>query len=238
MRCEGTGTLEFLVVFLLFAGLFLGVFEMTRIYRAKHVLNTATFAAARSGSLHHARLDAMNAELANGMTPMLMGAGRSAESLALARQRAATLLAPPGTGVQIVSPTQQMYERFRRPLWTRFEGQSADSWQQAVPNDNLRQRPREASSIVDSPGMSEINLQDANLLKIRSVWCHRLVTPVLDRAIFGIVTSSLFIGERQRACLPLSSISGQDISGFYVAISADAIVRMQSIISNAGLPGR
>lgn len=238
MRSSGTGTIEFLVIFLLFAGLFLGLFEMTRIHRTKHVLNTATFAAARSGSLHHARVDAMNAELANGMTPVLMTSGRSAESLVLARQRAAALLAPPGTGVQIVSPTRQTYEHFRRPQWTRFEGQAADSWQLAMPNDNLRQRPRETSSVADGSGMSEINLQDANLLKIRSVWCHRLVTPVLDRVIFDILTAPLFIGERQRACMPLRSVSGQDIPGFYVAISADAIVRMQSIISNIDLPER
>jgi hypothetical protein len=236
MRSRGAGTIEFVVIFLLFAGLFLGLFEMTRIYRAKHVLNTATFAAARSGSLHHARLDAMNAELANGMTPVLMGSGRSVESLALARQRAAALLARPGIGVQIVSPTRQTYEHFQRAQWTRFEDQAADAWQRGMPNDNLRQRPRETWSAADGSGPSQINLQDANLLKIRSVWCHRLATPVLDRVIFDIATASPFITERQSACMLLSSIPGQDVPGFYVAISADAIVRMQSTISSADLP--
>jgi len=237
MDSRGNSSIEFLAVFLLFAALFLGLFETTRIYRAKHVLNTATFAAARAGSLHHARIDAMNGELANGMTPMLMGSGRSAADLALARQRAAVLLGPPGTGVQIVSPTRRTADLFRRPQWARFEGQTSQSWQAVLPNDNLRLRPRETARLADDSGTSEINLQDANLLKIRTVWCHRLVTPVLDRVIFDIVSSPLFIGERQRACVPLRSISGQDISGFHVAISADAIVRMQSIVSDRDLPG-
>lgn len=238
MRSDGGGTIEFLVVFLLFAALFLGLFEMTRLYRAKHVLNTAAFAAARAGSLHHARVNSMNAELANGMTPLLMNSRRSAADLGLARRRAAALLTPAGTGVSIVSPTAGTYADFEESQWSRFEHQASARWQPVLPNDNLRLRPRNPQMPAVSRS-SPLNLQDANLLKIRVVWCHRIVTPVLDRLIFDILTSPAFVGERQRICIALSDdTTGTIPPGYYVAISADAIVRMQSLVSKDDLPAR
>lgn len=77
----------------------------------------------------------------------------------------------------------------------------------------------------------DINLQDANLLKIRSHWCSGLEVPFVNRMIYGVVTS-LFSqpGPHARACQFKTNLlsAGGVTRAYYVPISSDSIVRMQS----------
>lgn len=230
---RGQGGVEFVVIFLTFAALILGLFEMTRVFRAKHLLNTATFAAARAGTVHNARVAPMNGELANGMVPMYMQGDRSVAGLTAALTRAQAMVALPGLGVQIVSPTGAIFDQLKKEQRIRRTDEDEYRWQDVIPNDNLRWRPRDTATI----GSGEINLQDANLLKVRTLWCHRLIVPALDGVIYGIVNLPMFVGDRQLVCSGISDGAVPGIArGFYLAITADATLRMQSPVVEDDLP--
>lgn len=235
-RIGGQGSIEFLLVFLGFAALFLGLFEITRLYRCKHVLNTATFAAVRAGALHHASTGVMNAELANGMVPLLMQSTRSALQLGVSRERALALIRTPGIGIQILSPTRTTFAQFRAMQWVRLAEDRDFRWQHVIPNDNLRLRSRAAGNVERSYPTGRMTVQDANLLRVTSLWCHRLITPVLDRVVFYVVNWGLLNAERQRVCSAISGLRGHGVpEGFYVAVVGDAVVRMQSSFSASTL---
>lgn len=229
IRVNGQATIELIVVFLGFAALFFGLFELTRLYQAKHALNAATFAAARAGALNHGKVGSMNAELANQMGVLSMAGQRSAQSLATAKARAMVIAQTPGLGIETISPTLGRIADLDRPQWMQTDGHNAQRWQSAVPNDNPRWRPRVSPERRSDGVESPLNLQDANVLRVRSHWCHRLITPALDRAIAAIASSSLLRGARQRICEGLSE--AEAASGtvtIYVAINSDATVRLQS----------
>lgn len=231
-RQHGQGAVEFVVIFFCFATLLLGLFEMTRVFRAKQLLNTATFAAARAGSLSNARLGPMQDELANGMISLFMQADRSPAGITSATVRAKAMAALPGIGVAIVSPTAEIFDQLKVSQHIRRSDEADYHWQDVIPNDNLRWRPRELATLGDG---GEINLQDANLLKVRSVWCHRLIVPALDHLILAI--AELFVPDVQPVC---SAISGGKTAGVaradYIAIASDAVLRMQSPVVADSLP--
>lgn len=216
--------MEFVVIFLCFAALLTGLFEMTRVFRAKHLLNTATFAAARMGSLTNARLEPMEGELANAMVSLFMQGDRSAKGVAAALARAQAMVALPGVGIAIVSPTAEIFEQLKVRQHIRRSDEASSRWQDVIPNDNLRWRPRGTAELS---GGGEINLQDANLLKVRALWCHRLVVPLLDRVVVEI--AELYIPGRQAVCSAISAGRAPGIArGYYLVIGADAVLRMQS----------
>lgn len=245
LRQSGQGSVELIVVMVLFAALITGLFEMTRVFRAKHTLNTATFMADRAGALHNAKLDPMNAALANGMTPLFSSGASSVTGLttALAKAQAfANALRMAGGGVQIVSPTRDIFNQLSHDLYLPNPDDTGLLRIHAIPNDNLRWRPAGSANVdVSVNGATEhhqINVQDANLLKIRSLWCQRLVVPGLDRAIYDIVNTPLFFSARQGVCSRLTAASQATgiATGYYIAISADSTLRMQTPIVGDDLP--
>ena len=240
-RQQGQGVVEFVIVFLAFAALLMGLFEMTRVFRAKHTLNQATFAAARAGALNNARVGPMNAELANNMAALFgRGGGAGDAPAAVVRARAFTgVLGPLGGAVSIVSPTRSVFDEFGVEQYLAARGDAAPQLQTVIPNDNLRWRPHQARSVNIGGDDVALNLQDANLLKIRSLWCHRLVVPGLDVVIER--TLALFgVSQRLAVCRTLSAVSGGlNIAvppGVYIPIAADATLRMQSPIVGNDLP--
>lgn len=241
VRCRhlqcGQGTVEFVIIFALFAALLMGLFEMTRVFRIKHMLNEATFSAARAGALNNARVEPMTAELANRMARAYIH-GESAAALTAAIDEARLYmqaLQAAGRGVRIVSPTRAIFDQLKKRQWLRLDGDNRHRFHYVIPNDNLRWRPRRTASVQG--GKAEINLQDANLLKIRTLWCHRLMVPGLDRVIYAVV-NALAPSERQNVCNTISATS-QTLGlapGWYLAISADATIRMQTPVVRNNLP--
>lgn len=247
-RQRGQGAVEFVIVFVLFAALFMGLFEMTRVFRVKHVLNTATFSAARAGVLNNALKGPMNAELASAMAPIYARENSiSGFAAAVARARAFGIaLDAAGGGVEIVSPTAAVFDQLARTQYLPADGAGSIQEVTVIPNDNLRWRPPEVA-VIDADGQAvAVNLQDANLLKIRAIWCHRLVVPALDRLIFEIVDgfAGALRNARQGVCSRLSlggqlvdELTGAGLAGgYYIAVSADAVVRMQSPVLGDDLP--
>jgi len=234
---QGQGNIEFIIVFLVFAGLLLGLFEMTRVFRTKHLLNTATFLAARAGAISNARLPPMNGELANGMAPLFMHGAQSATGLVSAQVRAQAVARLPGLGVQIVSPNAAAFRAFKVQQRIRRSDEDDYQWQDVIPNDNLRWRPASTRDIQINGATARLNVQDANLLKVRTLWCHRLIVPALDAVIFAIVNTPLFLGERQQVCSAISHRALAGVAtGYYLAITADATLRMQSAVVGDDLP--
>ncbi len=228
---KGQGAIEFLVIFLSFAGLFLGLLEMTRLFRAKHLLALATFSAARIGAMHNAKSGPMNAELANGMVPLFMEGGTSLESLRAAKENTYIMVNVPGIGVRVLSPTRSAFSELSTWQRIRREEDVAHWLQKVLPNDNLQSRPRAVFRGDARAHPEHINVQDANILQVTSIWCVRLITPILDRAIFALVNQPVFINNRQLACNAVSLGALQGVPyGFYLPITADALVRMQSVV--------
>ncbi|MEC4766143.1 TadE family protein [Halomonas sp. CUBES01] len=235
-RQSGQGTVEFVVVMLIFLAFLGGIFEMTRVFRAKHTLNEATFLAAREGALNHARIDPMVARLGEGMADLFMVKDSKTsltKALLVSRAHAEAFQAS-GGGVKIVSPTKSVFNQLSKEQFIPFDGNQQPSTVRVIPNDNLRWRPNEVANL---DGDSNIDLKDANLLKIRTIWCQRLVVPGLDFLIYQ-VAGAVGNSQRQSTCRQVSSgsqVSGV-ASGWYIAIASDATVRMQTPVLGDDLP--
>src|SRR5262249_49196899 len=109
-----------------------------------------------------------------GLTPMFTF---KPDMVSLAKGRAIAAIEvynPLTTKVEVLSPTKEAGADFG-------SDDPADSGTRIIPNDNLMYR---SSSVGGSSGM---NVQDANLLKIRVTYCAKLVVPVVNVAIYGLV---------------------------------------------------
>ena len=227
-RQSGQGAVEFVVIMLIFLAFLGGIFEMTRIFRAKHTLNESTFLAAREGALNHAQLDSMVGRLGEGMADLFI-VESSLSSLTEANFKSSALAYATqavGGGVEIVSPTKAVFDQLSKELYIPFDGSSEPTTVRVIPNDNLRWRPNDVASLDDG---ESVNLKDANLLKIRTTWCQRLVVPGLDYLIYTVANAADSSG-RQSPCQKIS-IGTQltDIERcWYIAVTSDATVRMQT----------
>jgi len=213
----------------LFFVLTFAIVEAALVFRLRYTLNTASFHAARTGSLQHALVNPMRQKLAEGMAPHHMAADRSLTGHATAVARAnamATLLLAVRDPVRVISPPRSAMAAFGE---TRRMSLPEDNFirdRRIIPNDNLRYR-NPATRTLEAGGESiQLNIQDANLLKISTYWCYRLKTPVLDRIVNGIV-SGLLASVEQRAC---NVLGASNPNTFYLAVTSQAIVRMQSEI--------
>ncbi|MBA1185926.1 TadE/TadG family type IV pilus assembly protein [Stutzerimonas nitrititolerans] len=209
---------EFLIIIPVLVLLIFGAVQAAFIYSAKTGLNYATFQAARIGAVNNAQYADMRRGLLRGMYPMFS---------------------------QIEDPQRRMEHTAREVdnfvLITRVSPDSAafNAWAEehddlledgeaapAIPNDNLMYRPMQ---------QNPVSIQDANLLKIRTQYCMRLIVPIVDRLLSS---GSRFV-DRGRASK--ASASFRDVSratsadyddvcrgrpGFVV--SSEATLRMQS----------
>jgi len=235
-RQHGQAAAEFIIIGMLFFAMLGGVFEMTYVFRAKHLLNTATFDAARTGSMHNAMLDPMESTLARDMAPLYMQGGRTVADVNTAISSATSVLTTMktvGKPIVIVSPTHEVFTKFSEPQKVRLSNQTDETIQAVIPNDNLEWRARDTQTIAANSSTATINVQDANLLKIRVYWCQHLVVPGLDMIVHEIAVLN-GTTPQQAMCDAL----GTTIDNIYLAIESDAVVRMQSPVAyvNNNLP--
>jgi len=148
--------------------------QFALLYHVRNTLQYATFAAARQGSLKNAKMSTMKDALAAGMTPLFTfkpDIGSLAKGRAIA---AVEVFNPLTTKVELISPTKAAADDFAAD-------DPADKTKRLIPNDNLMYRSTSAGS------SSAISVQDANLLKLRVTYCAKLVVPVVNVAIYGMV---------------------------------------------------
>lgn len=174
-RRSGQATIEFIYVVPILLLLMLASLQFVFIYEAKQTLNYATFAATRAGALNNGSMAAIRDELAGGMAP-LFNHGETLDELKKARCHARTELSDSTlTRIQIVNPTSGALSGF---------GVSG-----AIPNDNLMYR--DPDELEDN-----MNVQDANLLKVRVNYCVRLVVPLVNRMIHGFARDTSLAGVK------------------------------------------
>lgn len=229
----GQSLVEFIIVIPLFFVILFGIFEFTFIYKAKATLNTATFEAARAGSLDHGRRPMMLDALAKGMAPLYMkgsdSAGVIGMSGAYARARGvATLIdVMPGLGaIDVISPTPEVVEQFSVKRAIQVEGEPGYRQATFIPSDNLYFRSSEDIVVQVNGEDVLMNIQDANLLKIQTLWCYRMITPLVSRLVRAVMSNPLMssTSAEQQACNTASFVTG----GNYLALRSHAVIRMQT----------
>lgn len=166
-RQRGQSLPEFLIVIPLFLFLVLLLFQLVLIYRAKTVLDYATLEAARRGAVTQIDMGEMQQGLAYGLAPLYAtDAGAAGVASAYAGARADIIL---NANIEVVSPT--------RAAWDTFKERQYDG-RRALPNDNLSYRSR------DERGTG-MNVQDANVLKIKVDYDFPLIVPFVDLVLRG-----------------------------------------------------
>jgi len=235
-KSSGATTTEFVIIMPIFFLILFGIIETAFIFRTRATLNTATFDAARYGAMNHALVAPMNERLVRGMMPLYMdgdtGPPQYAEAYADARSRMTVANNAGLEAIRVVSPTESMVDELGVTRRLQLPGNNFEDDYRVIPNDNLSYRPG-GTSIVQIDGESRsINIQDANILKIQTYWCHPLVVPLVGRLIQAVATNFLNPTSEMTACFALS----QAQSGNHIPITSQATVRMQSDVVGQELP--
>lgn len=199
---QGQAIAEYVYVVPIMLLLILGAIQFGFIYQAKSTLNYATFVATRQGALKNGDMTEMQKALAGGLAPLFVH-GRDFPKLNQAYAKADGELKKPNlTRIDIVNPTPGAWSAYKMPS-------SFDKNVYEIPNDNLMYR---AADVV---GESNMNLQDANLLKLRVTYCYVMIVPIINKIIYSS-------GSTSDACTNLPD------DEYRIPISAEAVVRMQS----------
>lgn len=241
----GATLTEAVYVLPLFFIIIFGMMEMTFVYKAKNTLNLATSEAVRKGSLNNAHLNTIQNALSEGMAALY--ATKTAKCPGVYGT-----LAPPGLvcakfmqtaintsgrkAVTILSPSKEIFDAFKKNLKTTVEGDPNEKKQFVIPNDNLKWRSPALKSVKIGGVNRGINIQDANLLKIKTLWCQKLSVPGLDLVFYNTILRNSTSPEQifcntlslnTTAAGPSTRIFGQS-RGYYIAIRSQGIARMQS----------
>jgi len=233
---KGASLVEAIFVIPLFLIMVGAIFEVGYIYRSKTTLNSATIDAAREGAVTNISKADMRQTLAAGMLPLYTSGSVDSDGILDARDEALeveTELSALATlsgldTLDILSPNRSIYNAFmeRIPLLVGQRVELVD----AIPNDNLMYRSTDLKSVTVNGQSVRMNIQDANLIKIKSFWCHRLKIPGLRDAAKRLIFDSPLVSttSEQMVC---NDFGEQENNGrVYVAITAQAITRSQSPI--------
>ena len=233
----GQATIEYIYVLPILLLLLLASLQFIFIYEAKQTLNYATFVGTRAGALNNGAMAAIKDGLAAGLAPLFahkIGSATDLDAVKLGRRTARTELANPKLAkIEIVNPTAGALGG--------FGGE--------IPNDNLMYR----DPAILKGGM---NVQDANLLKVRVTYCVRLVVPIVKNMIFGFAVAppsapatidSTYAGgaiaapELLKVAAPGTSSglcydndAGSNPVFYRIPVTAEAVVRMQTPFKDTG----
>ncbi|MFT5032289.1 MAG: hypothetical protein ACI9OO_000219 [Bacteroidia bacterium] len=217
---------EFLIVLPVLYLLIFGTIQMGLLYSAKSTLNYAAFEAARMGALRNADYHGIRKGLIRGMGPLFTH-GDSEEAI-LAGFETAEAEVDDYMLITRVNPVQADF------VGAHSTVPPTNTSGRAILNDNLMYRSTEQ--------VGGISIQDANLLKVRVEYCHRLVVPVIS-SMLTVLKKSTAGGQAKLKGLDgevLPEASRKSYKGDYsklcadragnrgFVLSAEAIVRMQS----------
>ncbi len=168
---------EFIVIAPVLFLLIFGVIQTAFIYQAKTSLNYAAFEAARLGALRNATPASLYRGLEQGLAPLFTH-GPEAEEVAKARLFIRQEIANGFIKVDRISPSSKAFDDFE----TNIGGTNQ------IPNDHLMFR---SSSVKLASG---VNIQDANLLKIRVTYCYPLYVPLINKFLASLPSSEAECG--------------------------------------------
>ncbi|MCG8668329.1 MAG: pilus assembly protein [Pseudomonadales bacterium] len=219
---------EYIVVFVSLMLLTFGMFEVAMIYKASFTLDDATFRAAREGALQNGFERPMREKVVEGMAPLEMGSGGGIARYARAvvRTRVQHFNWPErwgGVRVDVLNPTREIFNQFSV---NQYDLQTRRNIRQ-IPNDNLNARSAVTRRVNTRGENVNINVQDANLLKVRVHWCHSMTTPFVSRLIYTYFTRFGNSSPHWRACRNRTTFFADD-GEYFIPISSDSVIRMQS----------
>lgn len=239
---RGQAMTEYVIVFPVMVVLIFGTLQFALLWQAKTQLNYAAFESARSGSLNNARRWALNAGLVRGLAPIHTH-GNTRQWLRWARSKVWDEIDAGLVEIQVINPTEESFQRHG------YYEDTDDGPVQVIPNDHLMYRD---STPQGTPSQS---IQDANLLKIRVMYCAEMHVPFVNRMInsllrLGVAVNTTTAGDNlgagklgefttsggffntvpgsfEETCLAQHITTAQP-SRRFIPIVAQAIIRMQS----------
>lgn len=173
-KSRGQSMVEYLIILPSLLLLTLGAVQFALLYQIKSQVNYATYAAARQGALKNGNATSIKDAFGAGMTPLF---ANSPDFSGVLRGRAVGAIEafnPLVTKIERISPPESVKTDFGIVDPT-------DANKRIVPNDNLQYRPTTVGS------NSKLNIQDANILKIRVTYCAKLIVPVANVVIYSLV---------------------------------------------------
>lgn len=213
-RQGGQAIAEYVYTFPILILLIFGAIQFAFVFQAKATLNQAVFVAARSGALNSGSMMSIQESLASGMAPLFthgrdLGALKAAYSFAEGEVNNPKL-----TTIWIVNPPQATFN----VLSTARENDVAGE----IPNDNLMYRD---TGVINAD--RKMNIQDANLLKVRVRYCFRMVVPFINRLIYELSV------DRPDAVQPIPCTDVPD-EEFRIPLTAESVIRMQTPFKHPG----
>ncbi len=172
-RQWGASLSEFVVTLPVLLLLGLGTMQAALLYNAKNTVTYATFEAARKGAVNHAQIAPMQAELGLRIAPVFGGDGSPEKAMAAITRGMLEAQDPRYTKIEVLNPSKEAFDDF---------GVINDDGVLEIPNSNLRFRDRSVKP------HSKVNIQDANLLKIKVTYAYALTIPLIDRLLPAIMT--------------------------------------------------
>lgn len=204
----GQSMVELVIITPVLLFLLLAVIQAVLLYRMKSTLDYAALMTARAGAVSGVDRQAMRFALAKGMTPLYVHETGLAAMETAYVTKALPDLALHGH-ITVINPT--------RAAWGNFKERQYNG-QYALPNDTLAYR----STAVGSSG---VNVQDANILKIKVVYDAPLVVPFVGWVLGG---KSQYLKPGTFESSTLQPLTNR------LPIESYAIVRMQSPIYKQG----
>lgn len=209
---SGQSATEFIIVAPVALLLIFSTIQFALVYQAKVALNYAVFSAAREGAVNGATFESIQRGFSVGFAPFYTY-DDDPQAVPYAVDKVYEHMNDGLIVFSRVNPPATAFSDFSSILET-----DADTGWDALPNDNLMFRDATKGSA------SQLNIQDANLLKINVLYCYPLSFPLVNVIIDNLAEASQLANGKY--CTTKSkSITPSQPS---LPIIASAIVRMQS----------
>lgn len=202
---SGQSMVEFIIAAPVLIFLILSIVQLVLLYRIKATLDYAALEAARAGAVHGADKDKMKNALVRGMTPLFAHKTTMLELEKAYGESYKDIIVFGHGRIEVINPTKAAWNEHREK---QYNGEYA------LPNDSLAFRS-------DRVGRSGVNVQDANILKIRVTYDAPLVVPFVSWVLKG---KSEYLEAGTFESSPLNTFTDR------LRIESYAIVRMQSPI--------
>ncbi len=211
---RGQSMTEFIIIVPVAFTLIFGCLQFALIYQAKITLNYAAYSAARIASVNHATFASARRGFTIGMAPFF---AYDDDSMVVAKslQVADDLVTNGYVKLVRINPTAAAFSAFGQERKQDEDDDNSDDIV-VIPNDNLMYR--------NAGVAANVNIQDANLLKIGVVYCYHLSFPFIREAIRDAVAS---YWATTSDVLTFDCV-GSTNDEFTIPIRASAIVRMQT----------
>lgn len=183
-KLNGQAMAEFVIVVPVLILLIFGAMQVALIFSAKTTLNYATFQAARIGAVNHATYSGIRKGLIRGLAP-LFTSSNTRRGPQVAQDIAAGINSDKsnsGTKRDALSEVDAFVRIVRVSPGIDMFGTSASGFGE-LNADGIVEIPNSQLMYRDASVKTGVNIQDANLLKIRVQYCYKLMVPLVNKII-------------------------------------------------------